>query len=63
MDPTIEQRILSIDLDGDDFRELEEIVIEGKTNQIWLMAKKYSDDERLCTFIKNFRNLQVSDVQ
>ncbi|VDD96314.1 unnamed protein product [Enterobius vermicularis] len=58
VDPTIEQRILSIDLDGDDFRELEEIVIEGKTNQIWLMAKKYSDDERLCTFIKNFRNLQ-----
>uniref|UniRef100_A0AC35TST0 ANK_REP_REGION domain-containing protein n=1 Tax=Rhabditophanes sp. KR3021 TaxID=114890 RepID=A0AC35TST0_9BILA len=56
--PEIEQRILSINFNKRQYRVLENINFEGKSDQIWMTVKKHLNNNELTKYINNYRHVQ-----
>uniref|UniRef100_A0A0K0F5M1 ANK_REP_REGION domain-containing protein n=1 Tax=Strongyloides venezuelensis TaxID=75913 RepID=A0A0K0F5M1_STRVS len=58
INPEIEQRVLSINFNKRQYRVLENINHEGKSDQIWKIVKKHINNENLIKYIHNYRLVQ-----
>uniref|UniRef100_A0A914CE44 Uncharacterized protein n=1 Tax=Acrobeloides nanus TaxID=290746 RepID=A0A914CE44_9BILA len=58
VDPEVEQRILKINFERKEYREIEELQFEGKNDQIWKVVKKHLGNEDLIKYIYAYRQLQ-----
>ncbi|KHN83699.1 putative PPE family protein PPE24 [Toxocara canis] len=58
IDTDVEERILNLNFESTSFNELENIQIEGKSDQIWRVIKKHIGNEKLVRYVNRFRMLQ-----
>ncbi|XGW18517.1 hypothetical protein V3C99_002825 [Haemonchus contortus] len=57
-DGTVASRILQLNFNSNNFEVLEQIQMEGKSDQIWATMKQNQSDEALVKYLTEFRHLQ-----
>nr|CAD2185323.1 unnamed protein product [Meloidogyne enterolobii] len=58
VDENIERRVLSIDFNQKQYRQLEQLYSEGLGGKVWLVVKKHLGNEKLVKYIYAYRQAQ-----